>query len=612
MNSWRNARPTATATLNQPTLPGLFAAQPKASMRRLATPGEFALERAKARLPFALLLFVILYTVVGCRVVDLTAFNDGREPIALEATQSNQPVASRAAVTDRFGTVLATSLPTISLCADTKKISNPAEVSIQLHKLLPDLKADRLMADLSNGGRCAMIKRHLTPRQYYDVNRLGIAGLEFLPDERRVYPNGNLTAHLLGYTDIDNKGLAGMEKSQNAHLQDQTEPVQLAVDLRLQMILHRELSNGMTEFNAEGATGLIMDSHTGEILALVSLPDFDPHRAGEASDAAKFNRATLGVYEMGSTFKVFNTALALDGKTSKITDYFDVTKPIPVGRRFIRDYHPSKRPLNVAEIFVESSNIGSAKMAEKFGAIRQRAFLGSLGLTSRVPLEMPEIGAPMVPSSSEWRDPTMLTVSFGHGIAVNAVQLAGAIATIINDGIRVQPTLLKYQPATDKDPPVQERVISAETSAQLRALMRLVVSKGTAKSADIAGYMVGGKTGTAEKNQVGGYNENARVSSFMGAFPMNAPRYVVFTLFDNPKGNAKTHGFATGGWTAAPVAGRVIGQVAPLLGLPPYQPDVMQMAEQQLLRPLGQQVLNSLNVNFDMDYYAAVETNRVE
>jgi cell division protein FtsI (penicillin-binding protein 3) len=579
-------------------------------MRRLATPGEFALERAKSRLGFALLMFAIAYLVIAGRVANLTLLNEAPEAQVAESSRGAQPVTSRADITDRFGTVLATSLPTMSLCADAKKIINPAEAARQLLKVLPDLDAQKLQGDLSGVNRCAMIRRHLSPRQYYDVNRLGIAGLEFLPDERRVYPAGHLTAHVLGYTDIDGNGLAGVEKNQNDQLQERSEPLALALDLRLQMILHRELSNSLSDFKAEGAAGLIMDVRSGEVLALVSLPDFDPHQPGTADDDAKFNRDTLGVYEMGSTFKIFNTALALESGTSSLTDMFDVTKPLPIGRKFIRDFHASRRPLNLAEVFIESSNIGSAKIAERFGGIRQRAFLAQLGLTTKVPFELPEIGAPLVPSASNWREPTTMTVSFGHGIAVNAVQLAGAVGSIVNDGLQVTPTLLKQQ--ASGSPKIQERVISAETSARLRALMRLVVTKGTAKGAEVAGYLVGGKTGTAEKNTASGYVKNARLSSFMGAFPMNAPRYVVFTMLDNPQGNAKTYGFATGGWTAAPLAGRVISQIAPLLGLPPAQSDVMQISEQQLLRPLGSQVLSGLNIDMDMSHYASVETNRVE
>ncbi len=606
MTGWRSRRNRRVT--RQPSLPGLLDTPGR---QRLPSQPEQALERARLRLVVVLFMFGLLYAIIGCRVTTLTLLSDAPETPILNTASRDAPVVARADIVDRNGTVLATSLPTVSLCADSRKVIDAGEAISKLRTVLPDIDIKRLDRELQSAKRCALIRRHLTPKQYYEVNRLGIAGLEFSPDESRVYPAGRLTAHVTGYTDIDSNGIAGMEKSLNKRLQQTPQPVALSLDLRLQTILYRELSQAVNEFKALGGAGVIMDSRTGEILALTSLPDFDPQKPGNADDNAKFNRATLGVYEMGSTFKIFTAALGLDTNVIKPSDRFDTTNPIEAGRQTIRDFHPSKRPLNVAEIFMESSNIGAARIAEKIGASRQRAFLGDLGLTQKSSIELPEVGFPIVPSSSNWNNIATMTVAFGHGIAVNAVQLAAAVASIVNDGQKVRPTLLKRE-SKEEENLAKERVVSSRTSAQLRALMRLVVTDGTAKAAEVPGYIVAGKTGTADKLTNGQYNKNARLSSFIGVFPANAPRYLVFAMLDDPKGNAKTYGYATGGWTAAPIISRVVSQMGPLLDLPPQDPDVLAVTERQLLRPLGGEVLTTLKLNKDNEDYASVESNRAQ
>jgi len=606
MRGWRSSRNRASS--RQPSLPGLWDTTPSKTHRRLSTPAEQALELARHRLVFVLLMFGIVYMAIAGRLASLSLSSDTPEPTFIHAASGDMPAASRANLTDRNGIVLATSLPTVSLCADGKRILDPDEAYGKLLNVLPDLDHEKLGEALHSPKRCAVIKRHLVPREYYEVNKLGLAGIEFSPYEARTYPSGSIMAHILGYTDIDSNGIAGMEKSLNGRLQQHPEPVALSLDLRLQTILHREISHAIDEFRAIGAAALVMDINSGEILAMVSLPDFDPMQAGKADDNAKFNRATLGVYEMGSTFKIFNTALALDSGLIKPSDRFDTLHPIQAGDRTIRDFHPARHRLNVAEIFMESSNIGAARMAERIGAARQRAFLTRLGLTDRVPVELPEVGSPLVPSASNWSHATTLTVAFGHGIAVNAVQMASAVASLVGDGTLVKPTLLRAA-----DVPLEsvgrERIVSPRTVAQMRALMRLVVTHGTAKAAEVAGYIVGGKTGTADKLSGRQYSKNARLSSFIGVFPAQSPRYLVLAVLDDPKGNARTYGYATGGWTAAPVVGRVICQIGPLLNLPPLEPDMLAATERQLLRPLGTEVLSSLKANKEDDDYAAVESN---
>jgi cell division protein FtsI (penicillin-binding protein 3) len=600
MNKWRMGPSQPTS---QPILPGLFSPQKK---RRLSTPHEQALDIAKARLGIIVLLFAVAWVTIGGRLTYLTLCGDPDTQM-VHSTQSDGPT-SRADITDRMGTVLATSLPTVSLCADSKSIINPDEAAKQLLSVLPDLNAQKLSEDLRNGKHCSILRRHLTPRQYYEVNKLGIAGLEFRPDERRIYPAGNVTSHIVGYSDIDDNGLAGVEKSMDTRLNENPEPLALALDLRVQSILRQELMTAMNDYHAEAATGLVMDISTGEILSMVSLPDFDPGHAGTASDDQKFNRNTLGVYEMGSTFKVFNTALALDSGLVHLTDTFDTTHPVEIGHHQIKDFEKEGRNLNVAEIFTHSSNIGSARMAQRFGGTRQRAFFERLGLTEKLSLELPEVGAPLIPSARDWSEATTMTAAFGHGVAVNAVQLATAVATIANDGHPVHPTLLKRAEAPDQDP---DTVVSPHTSALIRGLMRLVVTRGTAKKADVEGYMVGGKTGTANKILNGHYVENARVSSFIGLFPINAPRYLVFAFLDNPKGNAKTHGFSTAGWTVAPAVNNIVSQIAPLLGMPPFPKDINEATEHQVLKPLGSEIVDGMPVDDGADY-ASVESDGVQ
>ena len=604
MTVWRR---TKRSPPQHPTLPGVFTSQ--ARSHRLATPHEVALEQARARLTVATVLFSLAFCVISARVAFLSLMNDAPE-IASLTHDSSDSVTARADITDRNGLVLATSLPTVSLCADAKKILNPDEAVKLLLATLPDLDKKKVNDDLHSAKHCVMLKRHLTPKQHYEVNKLGIAGLEFQPDERRVYPTGESTAHVIGYTDIDNNGIAGMERHLNDRLDKTPDTVALSIDLRLQTAVRNELHAAMNEFHAIGAAGLVMDITTGEILSLVSLPDFDPQHPGAASDDARFNRDSLGVYEMGSTFKIFNTALALNSGMVRVSDSFDATKPLEIGRYKIKDFHPENRWLNVAEIFTHSSNIGSALMAERVGGTKQRAFLSRLGLTEKVPFELPEVGAPLVPTAKDWSETTTMTAAFGHGIAVNAVQLAGAFGTIVNNGIPVHPTLLKQPAAKGAEVADSDRVITPRTSALVRAMLRLVVTRGTAKGAEVAGYMIGGKTGTADKNTGGHYNSHARLSSFIGAFPINAPKYMVFALLDDPKGNAKTSGYATGGMVAAPLVGRIVSQIGPMLGIQPLSEDMAATAERQLLKPLGSQIVDGMPVE-EGSSYASVESDSI-
>ena len=451
---------------------------------------------------------------------------------------------------------------------------NPDEAAREINKALPDLSPGEIHAKLVSGRSFAYLKRSLTPRQEYAVNNLGIPGIEFSPEERRIYPLGDLTSHAVGYCGIDNIGEAGIERGLNPAIRGSGEPVALALDARVQFVLKDELQQVVNQFNAKGAAGIIMNVNTGEIVAMASLPDFDPNHPPStnpknetAEDKDRiFNKITSGEYELGSVFKIFNTAMALDSGVSTMTSSYDARNPIEIGRFEIDDYHGKHRWLSVPEIFMYSSNIGSARMAVAAGAARQRSFLNRLGLLSPVPVELDkvEVARPHYPAT--WREVNVMTIAFGHGIAVTPLHMITATAAIINGGILHAPTMLRV-PDGARVPGV--RVISEKTSEQMRKLMRYVVEYGTAKLAEAPGYVVGGKTGTAEKNAGGHYEEKKLLSSFIGAFPMNNPRYVIFTLVDEPHGNKQSHGYATAGWTVAPATSRIIQRIAPLLGVTP-------------------------------------------
>jgi cell division protein FtsI (penicillin-binding protein 3) len=545
---------------------------------RLEGEAKQAIEIAHHRLAVTGVLFLLAFSVVALRLVDVTVLKEGHEPRLAHLPRAAALDIERADIVDRNGELLATSLSTASLYANPKMVSDPADAAAKLVRAIPGLEAKEITARLGSDRSFVWIKRNLTPRQQYAVNRLGIPGLFFQPEERRVYPHGSLVAHIVGYTGIDNHGLAGVEQSMEERLRSSNEPLQLSIDIRFQHIVREELARAVDEFQAIGGAGIVLDVSTGEVLALVSLPDFDPNSPGTAEGDARFNRVSLGTYEMGSIFKIFTAAMALDSGTVTLRDGYDATQPIKISRFTISDFHPQRRFLTVPEIFMHSSNIGAAKMAVDVGTQRQREFLGRVGLLRPASIELPEVGAPLVPSP--WREINTMTIAFGHGISVSPMQVATATAAVIGGGVMRPATILKRP---DGAPVPSQRVVSARTSEQMRRLMRLVVERGTGKPASVPGYLVGGKTGTAEKIVNGRYAKNARISSFVGAFPMNAPRFVILTMLDEPKGSKATFGFATGGWVAAPAVGRLVARLAPIAGIGPVDENAPELREQMFI-----------------------------
>ena len=524
-----------------------------------------ALETGRARLAATSLAFIAVFAVITIRMIDVAVLDSNpAKPRSLPTARTEELEMERADITDRSGVVLATSLPTVSLYAKANEVLDPAEAAAKLTSVLPDLNRTDVQAKLASGRTFVWLRRNLTPRQQYDVNALGIPGLYFEKGERRVYPHGNLAAHIVGMTDIDNKGIAGIEKRFDQALRGSSEPLRLSIDIRAQTVVRNELMRAVEEFRALGALGMVLDIHTGEMVAMVSLPDYDPNDPPAGQSEALFNRATKGAYEMGSTMKLFNTALAIDSGRFNSNTTVDCTKPLVFAGHTIHDDHPLKRWASVAEILIHSSNVGSARMALDVGTEGQRSFMGKLGMLNTPSIELPEVGGPLVPNP--WREINTVTISYGHGLSVTALQLVQGTAALINGGFFHPVTLLARSEA---QPIPGERVIKQRTSDQMRQLMRLVVTDGTGKKANVAGYEVGGKTGTAEKAVNGSYKKKAVLSSFLGAFPMDNPRYVVLVSIDEPKGTKETWGFITAGWNATPVAGRIIAQVAPLMGLLP-------------------------------------------
>ncbi len=525
-----------------------------------------ALETGRNRLLVTGVMFMIAFVAIGVRLVDLTAFGPGVEPRSARVTSHTAVTAGRADIVDRNGIILATTLPTMSLYANPQEVQEAEEAAAKVAAIFPHVNANELLLKLKSKSRFVWISRNLTPNQQYRVNRLGLPGFAFQRGERRVYPHGREAAHILGLTDVDGKGIAGIEQYFASTLDKGTEPLQLSIDLRIQAMLRHELTQAVVEFKAIGAAGVVLDAETGEIISMVSLPDFDPNIPESMRGTTGFNRVTKGVYEMGSTFKLFTTAMALDSGTVGIEDGYDASEPIRISRFTIDDYHGKDRWLSVPEILVYSSNIGTAKMALDVGAKAQKFYLDQFGLLHSSAVELPEVGQPQYPE--RWGDISTMTISYGHGLSVSALQLVDGVAALVNGGMRMPVTLLKHRGST---PPAGTRVLSPRTSEQMRHLMRLVVTEGTGKNASAPGYLVGGKTGTAEKQGNGGYRKKALISSFVGAFPIDKPRFVVLAMLDEPKGNKRTFNYATGGWVAAPVVGRMVSRIASVYGILPRE-----------------------------------------
>lgn len=468
----------------------------------------------------------------------------------------------RADIVDRNGVVLATHLVTASVYCNTHDLLDVEEAVNALHTVLTEVPLEDLTRKLTSGKSFVWLARHLTPRRQAAIQQLGLPGIYLKKDYKRVYPLGHLASHIIGFCDPDGNGLSGLERSFDAELTSAGEPLRLSLDSRIQHIATEILSEGIREYRAEGGNLLMMDTHTGELIAMASLPDFDPNAANQARVKDFFNRNTLGVYEVGSALKILNVAIALDSGKVTRKSQFDVREPVKIGRFTVTDFRGKNRILDLEEAFVYSSNIASVKIAQQFGGAEvQRKFFKNFGVFDPVALEVPEIGRPIY--SRQWTLATALSASYGYGIALSPLRLLTTVNGIVNGGILVNPTII-YGRKTEK-----RIILSPSTSGQVREMMRKVVVEGSARRADVAGYQVFGKTGTAYKNEGGKYaTGKARQTTFIGGFPERDPRYILLIMFDDPKATETTFGYATAGWNVAPCAGKFIQRVAPMLGVP--------------------------------------------
>jgi cell division protein FtsI (penicillin-binding protein 3) len=499
----------------------------------------------------------------------------------------NEPVAQyeprmpRPDIVDRNGIVLATDISVPSLYAEPNKVLDVDEAVELLTATDPELDAKQLRSRLSQSKKgFVWLKREVSPELKEAIFNLGIPGIGFRPETKRIYPMGRLAAHVLGYVDLDSIGIAGIEK----YLDDQgaiytasladpekrmTTPAYTTIDIRVQHALADELAKAIEKFRARAGGGIVMDIETGEVIAMVSLPDFNPNATDKNFSKDQMNMMTSGVFELGSVIKAVTFAMAFDYGITDLNGKYDTRLPLVIGRNVITDYHPMRRIITVPEVFTNSSNIGTAKMALEAGIERHQEFLRRVGLFDRLTTEIPESARPLLPA--RWSKITSATAAFGHGFAVQPLQGLEVVSGLLNGGLMIPPTFIKRDKEAAES--MGQRIVKPETSEKLRYLFRLNAEEGTAQKADAPGYRVGGKTGTAEKVVNGRYVRDKRLASFIGAFPMEAPRYSILVMLDEPQALPETYGFATAGWNAVPTAGKIIARIAPILDIEPKLTD---------------------------------------
>ncbi len=541
---------------------------------------ETSRTRAEGRLVVLGLFFVAAFSVVGMRMGHMAA----TDPVEPTARTSRAPIsANRADIVDRNGRIMATNLSTHSLYVETRFMVDKPHAATELVKIFPDLNEEKLLARLNGKQKFFWLKRQLSPEQMQAVHEIGEPGLRFGPREMRLYPNGSLAAHILGGATYGREGVnaaevigeAGVERMFDDYLRDPANggaPLTLSLDLSIQSAVRTVLYGGMKLMDAKGATAILMDVHSGELVAMTSLPDFDPNDrphvavSGDASDSPLFNRAVQGVYELGSTFKIFTAAQMLEEGLAAPTTMIKTQGPLRWGKHRIRDFHDYGATLSVTDVIVKSSNIGTARMAQAIGVERQQDFLNKLGMLTPTEVELAEASSikPLLPPN--WSELSAMTISYGHGLSASPLHLATAYASLLNGGTKVTPTLIKQN-----GPVVGERIVSERTSAMARAMLRQVVVRGTASFGDVTGYAVGGKTGTADKPLANGrgYHEESVIATFASVFPAHDPKYVLIVTLDEPEVYTYGENRRTAGWTAVPVASEIVQRVAPLLGLRP-------------------------------------------
>ncbi len=533
------------------------------------------LDKSGGRLVLVSLAFVAVYGTIGARLIQLGTLEE--PPPTLKRTADGSIGTARPAILDRNGELMAADVRTVSVFAEPRKIVDKDEAAELLNAVFPEMDGRDLRERLSGRRGFAWIKREITPRQQQEVYRLGLPGVGFLPENKRVYPNGNVAAHVLGFANVDNVGIAGIEKWIDGQgLNDlkgagfaleaaDLKPIELSIDLRVTHAIRDEMARAMATYRAQAAAATLVDVNTGEIISHVSLPDYDPNNPVDALDPKHINRLGVGVYEMGSTFKAITTAMALDSGKVTLNSSFDARSALRFGRFRIGDFHGKNRVLTVPEVFIYSSNIGTARMALAVGVEGHKAFLKKLGQLDRMITELPESSLPIVPRN--WGELNTMTIAFGHGLAVAPLQAVAATAALVNGGVWIPPTYIKRTPQEAQA--LARRVIKPETSEAMRYVMRLNAEKGSAQRANIPGFFIGGKTGTAEKVVDGRYSKTKVLTNFTAILPSDKPKYLLLVLFDEPQGVPETQGQRTSGYNAAPTAGYILERIGPMLDLTP-------------------------------------------
>ena len=540
---------------------------PRPERLRLVGQRRQILTMMHQRLMFGMLVYAGIIAVIVLRILYLAAFGDH----AGAKRGLTALVPERGDIVDRDGVPLARTIDAWTIGLWPKKvIGDKLTLARKLALLMPERDEAAYFAMLRSDKSFYFLRRRAAPNLVEAVNAIGEPGIALEREPDRLYPQTTLAAHVLGFTDIDGHGAAGVERAFDKYLSDPAtrgQPLTLSISSRIQQALEHELGAAMGEFSAIGAAGVVMDVHTGEVLAMTSLPTLNPNTPGQGDPQAHFNRATLGVFELGSTFKPFTVGMAMDsGVIKSVGQVYNCPNELHVYGHTVHDTHPFGRACTVSEIMMESSNIGTAQIADQLGTARQKVWLKKMGFLDKVEIELKERGRALNPGS-RWGPFETMTIGFGQGIAVAPLQLAMGYATLFDNGVYHPPTILKRGP--NNPLPMGRRVFSEDTSYKMRSLLRLVVMKGTGKKADAPGYRIGGKTGTAQKLINGRYSQTINITSFAGVFPMDDPRYVIVVMLDEPKATKDTYGFTTAGWNVAPVVSRTVSRIAPMLGVAP-------------------------------------------
>jgi cell division protein FtsI (penicillin-binding protein 3) len=533
------------------------------NMRSVENVLSSQLKQIRLRLLVLIVAFMSVFMIIQIRLVDIMMLQSDRLGSAGQAYVMEG--ADRGKILDAHGNVIATTLITASLYGNPKMILDPMDAAKKLVATFPDLNVDVVYKKLTAEKGFVWLKRNLSPQDQQRVIELGLPGLDFQFEKKRIYPQGNLFSHVIGVTDIDGNGTAGVEKQFDHILKDPNKEVQLSLSLPIQHILHNELKQSVEKFKAKGGSGMVISLKTGQILGMVSAPDFDPNNPKTMGGENAFNRNTLGVYEQGSIMKLLNTALFLKHGKGGVHAVFDASQPLALGKFRIKDYRGGqRRPLTVEEIFFHSSNIGSALMALSIGPEKQMEFLREVGLCDKPSIELPEKGRPLLPSKPSRG--SCMTIAFGHGLAASPIQFMQSITNVLTEQ-HLPISLLKNPDRPDSG--VGE-LITEKDRKLLCGLMQKTLEEGTARKAKVQGYLIGGKTGTAEKVEKGRYLKDGRnLTSFFGVFPLDNPEYLVFVSLDEPQAIQGTYGFTAAGWNAAPLGGRIITRIAPMLGVEP-------------------------------------------